>query len=214
MGSGLGTSVDEKWAEATAGLLTDMPAGDENLMARISIVLAWVDWGFRSGGKWSEGLRAVAKSTRRGGATNWESYTASVDTGIASEVAALIQIAELPQADPALCGATFSGSRFVGGADADMILDDCLYDVKTTQRPRRELTPMLRQLLGYALLDWDDEFGLKRVGCYWSRQGKWMSWNLAELVEHVAGPGASLYALRDDFRHRARITPMFQKRVL
>lgn len=202
-GSGLGSSVDRKWSEATAKLLVKLPTGDDDLMARASVVLAWLDWGFRRPGMWSDGLRAVADSTRGGDVHGWDSYAASVDAGVAAEVAALMDIARPPQADRVLCGTSFGGSAFVGGADSDLILDGCLYDVKTTLRPRRHLAAMLRQLLGYGLLDWDDEFGLDRVGFYWSRQGKWMSWNLAEMIERGANPEARLRRLREDFKRRA-----------
>lgn len=203
MGSDLGSSVDEKWAAATADLLTEIPAGDEMLKARASVVLAWVDWGYRSGGIWSDGLRAVADSTRRKEAPSWDSVAASVDPCVASEVAALMNIVEVPRAESALCGTSFRGSGFVGGADADLILDGCLYDVKTTLRPRRGLTPMLRQLLGYALLDWGDELELDRVGFYWSRQGKWMSWRLDDLIGESASPAESIEGLREEFRRCA-----------
>ena len=96
-GSDLGSSIDRKWAAATANLLTEMPAGDEMLKAGASVVLAWVGWGYRSGGKWSDGLRAVADSTRRGDARTWDSLAASVDSGVASEVAALMNIVEVPR---------------------------------------------------------------------------------------------------------------------
>ena len=203
MGSGFGSSVDQKWAAAMADLLTEMPDRDEMLKARVSVVLAWIDWGYRSGGIWSEGLRAVADSARCKEAPSWDSCAASVERGVASEVAALMKIVEVPRADSARCGASFRGGGFVGGADADPILDGCLYDVKTTLRPRRGLTPMLRQLLGYALLDWDNEFELDRVGFYWSRQGEWMSWKLDELIGQGAGPAESLEGLREGFRRCA-----------
>ena len=40
MGSGFGSSVDQKWAAAMADLLTEMPDRDEMLKARASVVLA------------------------------------------------------------------------------------------------------------------------------------------------------------------------------
>ena len=40
MGSGLGSSIDQKWAAAMADLLTEMPDRDEMLKARASVVLA------------------------------------------------------------------------------------------------------------------------------------------------------------------------------
>ena len=203
MGSGLGPTADQKWAAAIADLLTEVPAGDEMVKARTSVVLAWVDWGYRSGGIWSDGLRAAVEAIGRNEELGWDSVGASVDPCVAAEVAALMDIVEVPRADSALCGTSFLGSRFVGGADADLILDGCLYDVKTTARPRRGLTPMLRQLLGYALLDWADEFELNRVGFYWSRQGKWMSWELDQLIGQSASPAGSLGGLRKEFKRCA-----------
>src|SRR5207244_6201285 len=49
----------------------------------------------------------------------------------------------------------FDGSRDVGGADADLIVNRCLIDIKTGVRG--EVTRnILYQLIGYALLDYSD----------------------------------------------------------
>ena len=55
VGSGLGAAVDSLWAESTQSLLQQRPTGGEDMMARTSVVLAWIDGGFRSGGLWSSG---------------------------------------------------------------------------------------------------------------------------------------------------------------
>lgn len=204
-GSGLGTLIDQKWADSTRRLLADLPANNADLMARASIVLAWLDWGYRSGGDWSEGLRATAGAIRDGrDISEWDAYTTPVDKAVAAEVANLMRLANPPKADTAECGTSFDGSGSVGGADADLVLDGCLYDVKTTMYPRRELPSRLRQLIGYALLDWDDKLMLTRVGFYFSRQGAWMSWNLSDLVRQSATSGDTLRGLREDFRSLAQ----------
>ena len=83
--------------------------------------------------------------------------------------------------------------------------------MKTTVAPRRDLPRNLRQLIGYALLDWSDALSLERVGFYFSRQGAWLSWPLADVVEQTAA-GATLAELREEFRTLAyenspRLTP-------
>lgn len=80
---------------------------------------------------------------------------------------------------------TFAGSAAVGGADGDLIVGSTLWEIKCAigRRPRlREI----HQLIGYALLDTDDTFGLSHVG-YWSaRFGTQVRVPLADIVGDVA----------------------------
>ena len=216
-GSGLGTEIDQAWADTTLDLLSDLPTGDDALAARAGVVLAWVDWGYRSGGIWSDGLRDIARSIAKlDGVPGWKECTATVDDGVADEVAEIMRLTRPPRAESADCGTSFAGSAFVGGADADLTLDGCLYDVKTSMTPRRNLPFSLRQLIGYALLDWNDELGLKRVGFFFSRQGKWMSWELADVIRRTTGdPTATVEGLREQFRsvafeHNPRLVAQVQ----
>ena len=65
---------------------------------------------------------------------------------------------------------------------------------------RHGLPFWFRQLIGYALLDWNDAFALQRVGFYFSRQGEWMSWGLPNLIrQSTAVPEATLQGLREEF---------------
>ncbi len=48
----------------------------------------------------------------------------------------------------------FAGSHDVNGADADLIVDGCLIDIKTTIDPTRLDREWVYQLLGYVLLDY------------------------------------------------------------
>ena len=83
------------------------------------------------------------------------------------------------------------GSKLIGGADADLLLDDMLIDVKTTATLKIR-TEDWRQLIGYAALNEHFPIGggeqpvpIRRVGFYFSRHGYLASWPLTELVDEV-----------------------------
>jgi hypothetical protein len=74
------------------------------------------------------------------------------------------------------------------GADADMVLDDIMLDIKTTQRCSVGIEA-IRQLVCYALLgnryglDGEAPFGsIHRVGVYLARCGKLQIFDLRECV--------------------------------
>lgn len=90
----------------------------------------------------------------------------------------------------------FDGSNDIGGADADIILDRCLIDFKSTINPKIT-SNWLYQLLGYVLLDYTDQHQINKVGIYFSRQGVLLQWDLTDLVAELsAGPQASVTELR------------------
>jgi hypothetical protein len=72
---------------------------------------------------------------------------------------------------------TFSGSQLVGGADADIALNDVLYELKTYSNFNVwNFHAALLQLLGYVLLDTEDILGIRNVGLILPRQRKtWTS---------------------------------------
>jgi len=67
---------------------------------------------------------------------------------------------------------------------ADAIIDHMLIDVKT-RRSNTVSRHDLRQIITYALLDWDDNYGIQSVGIYLSRLGLTVSWGLDELTERA-----------------------------
>ena len=100
---------------------------------------------------------------------------------------------------PRVLNPTFALSEAVGGADADLVLDRCLIDIKTTVNPRLDLQ-WLRQVLGYVLLDLDDRYRLDSVGLLLTRQAHLVAWPLVDLLDLAAGSGRpTLGALRADF---------------
>lgn len=95
---------------------------------------------------------------------------------------------------------TFAGSADIGGADADFILDGCLWDIKTTKVLKGQ-SVHIYQLLGYALLDYDDQFGIDRVGLLFPRQDTVAQWSLPRLIETLSGRSdLDLPSLRQRFR--------------
>jgi hypothetical protein len=110
-------------------------------------------------------------------------------------------------AGPVTTGMTFEGSVDLA-ADADLIAGGMLVDFKAGQggRPRSDGTRAaalartdLDQLLGYALMDYSDRYGLHTVGVYATRFGYLAAWPLAELSERMGGRRIDMATLRAEF---------------
>jgi len=99
----------------------------------------------------------------------------------------------------------FSGSVDIGGADADLIVENCLIELKTTTKPDFERKGLLYQLLGYVLLDYEDEYEIDAVGVYLARRGLLIRWQLEPLLETIAD-GAELPELRTGFKSAVEAT--------
>lgn len=82
---------------------------------------------------------------------------------------------------------TFAGSASVGGADADIIIRGALIELKTTARPRPLQGQDLWQLLGYVLLDHDDEHEIKSVGVYFARRRWFRHWTVDLMLRKLMG---------------------------
>ena len=102
---------------------------------------------------------------------------------------------------------TFEGSRLVGGADADLIIEHCLLDIKTTINPFNG-PGHLYQLLGYAVLDIHDKYNLTHVGFYFSRQKCLVKWSLREILSELsAGEITDLAFLRAEIAKLYSVKP-------
>ena len=93
---------------------------------------------------------------------------------------------------------------YFGGAlpesEADLIVDGCLWEIKTSKQPQGQ-GEWLRQLLGYVLLDYDDERAIERVGLLLPRQNRRVSWPIRKLVADMSGrDDLTLQNLRKSFR--------------
>ena len=108
---------------------------------------------------------------------------------------------------PTILNPTFDGSRDVGGADADFIIDGSLIDIKTSINPQIS-GDYLHQLLGYVLLDYTNQYQINSIGLYMPRQGKMFQWELEQVLKELSKePNASITELRDQFQEILRPTP-------
>jgi hypothetical protein len=100
---------------------------------------------------------------------------------------------------PWAIGPVFTGST-VMNADADLIAAGLLLDLKTAAaRPSLGVKDMC-QLIGYALLDFDDEYQITDVGLFAARYGYLATWELGSLLPELAGHPVSLSFERAEFR--------------
>lgn len=101
---------------------------------------------------------------------------------------------------PSILNPTFAGSIDIGGADADIIVEGCLIDMKTSILSQIK-AEYLYQLAGYILLDIDDQYSIDSVGIYMARQGLLFHWPVSEFVLELTGNNThSLASLRREFR--------------
>ncbi len=89
-------------------------------------------------------------------------------------------------AGPYVLNPTFEGSGDVGGADADLIVGNCLVEIKVTTRALPELW-WLRQLLGYVLLDYLDTHRIRAISLYLARTGAFVQWELGDALALIEG---------------------------
>lgn len=104
---------------------------------------------------------------------------------------------------PAVLNPTFAGSKAIGGADADLIVDSCLIDIKATVNPlkRGDVRSWIYQVIGYVLLDYDAGHKVDRVAIYLARQGALLEWDLATLLAKLAvGSVPPIAELREEMR--------------
>jgi hypothetical protein len=81
----------------------------------------------------------------------------------------------------------FAGSSAIGGADADFIVATTIFELKTARTlDAAAVRNALLQLLGYSLLDYDDEYEIRRVGIYFARHGWVKAWPIWELIFPLA----------------------------
>ncbi len=108
---------------------------------------------------------------------------------------------------PVHVGPTFDGSTLCN-ADADLVCDGLLVDIKVRLGVRRRRTGQrsdslarldLLQLLGYVLFDRSDHYRIRAIGLYSARYGTLATWPLQEVLRVLAGEDVDLA------RERARV---------
>ena len=95
-------------------------------------------------------------------------------------------------------GPTFTGSALIR-ADADLIAAGLLLDLKTSAKLSLGVQEVF-QVIGYALLDFDDGYKLDELGIFSARYAYLATWGLSALLEELAGGQVSLQETRMEFR--------------
>ena len=95
-------------------------------------------------------------------------------------------------------GPTFTGSALMK-ADADLITAGLLLDLKADSKFSLGVAVMF-QVIGYALLDFDDAYHLTELGIFSARYANLATWDLSTLLDDLAGRPVSLPAIRQEFR--------------
>jgi hypothetical protein len=118
------------------------------------------------------------------------------------ETALIPQLAT--RSGPWALGPTFSGSAMIGGADGDLIAAGLLLELKTSAKLTLALKDLF-QVVGYALLDFDDEYKLTEVGVFSARYAYLATWSLDGLLSELAGQPVGLQSVRQEFRQLLRL---------
>jgi hypothetical protein len=181
---------------------------DEETLCRLCFVAAYYEDIYRTGEMRRFSLLAGATP-----ATTLRALVAAVPGYAIEDIRRQLGLAEEPFAPfrrlppgACVCGPTFPGSRDIGGADADFILGGLLLDCKATIHPRRLGRAEIYQLASYLLLDYDDRYGIDRVGLYLSRQGGLVVWSVADFLQRL-GATRSLAELRARLRKHLTSKP-------
>ncbi len=195
----LADALDTFLAE-TSPIGRTLPTSDEAQLGRFCIVLAFFEQCGRSG-------RVARALVEAGPSASVEDLLALAEPAWLDDLAVLTEAfgTQFPASGVRshALNPTFRGSRDVGGADADLILDRCLIDVKTTESTscKRE---HLWQLAGYLLLDYDDEYNMTDVGLYSARHPKLLAWNADAFLNELAAASIARQELRSELRDAAK----------
>ncbi len=186
-------------ADPTAGPL---PMDEELELARLCGVLGLYEHVFRMGGvanphTWELPVFQVGLDA------SVDDLKALVDERLAADVVALVDlfrssVPQLKHFEKVVPNPEFARSRDLGGADADLVVDDLLVEVKTIKSARIERR-FAWQLLAYLLADTDDHCGIRSVAIYFARHGLLWRYTVEEFLHRLAGRDVDLAAARADF---------------
>jgi hypothetical protein len=173
-----------------------LPAGQrlddtsERLLDTYCVVLAQLESIYRTAGGWTPELPMKGPRVNR---PENEPLLALAPDSVVQDVMNLSRSAGTtfrPVIDtvrtaalPYFANPTFVGSLDIAGADADFIIGDTMFELKTTKKlDASAVRGALLQLTGYCLLDYDDRHGVRNVAVYFPRQEWVAGWPLWTLV--------------------------------
>jgi len=181
----------------TRELLT---AEEERTLARFTAGLSYFDIIYRSG-RVDDLLLKLLKTYETRDFT--QGFLKSISNDVVNDLVDLSTLffnkqQDLLQSKNVHLNPTFDGSCKVGGADADLILDGMLTEIKTTINPQSYIKQdAIYQLLGYLLLDINDEYAISSIAIYFARQGYCWSMDLNKVFKICKSPSMDVKKLRE-----------------
>ena len=162
--------------------------GDDVDQDYASIIFAWCESLYRAG------MRAIRSSLgkRLSAARNVDEVYDSVPPLMLEDLARLRIVNQrqikhwrlrMYQGAFFISNPSFSGDFLVGGADGDWFIDDTLFDFKVVDKISAPwVRKVLMQLLGYLILDLDNDYHAKRIGIWLPRQATVRIWEIEEIL--------------------------------
>jgi hypothetical protein len=170
---------------------------EEEELCRYCYVLALYDECFRMSGGWESPLQRLVPDASVDDALGLVPEAAAAD--LCALVDGLHRSELASRSGRVIANPSFSGGTLVGGADGDLIIGDCLIDAKTTiQRALKR--HWVYQVIGYALLDFDDAHVIRSTGLYHARVPALLAWDFQAMLDEAAEGPVDIAALRRDFR--------------
>jgi hypothetical protein len=158
---------------------------DEESLCRFCVVLAMFDHEFRSG------MMPLEVSLLNPKFTTTEEFLSVIPQEWVDDLYQMSLVFRNTSVDllsrPVVLNPHFEGSIDVGGADADLIIDSCLLEIKAAISFKVSRPEWIYQLLGYSFLDYSNSYTINTVGFYLARQGVYIRWSLEEIMEKLAG---------------------------
>ena len=149
--------------------------GDDVDQDYASIIFAWCESLYRAGG------RAIRSSLgeRLSAARNVDEVYDSIPPLMLEDIARL----RMRHGAFFISNPSFSGDFLVGGADGDWFIDDTLFDCKVVDKISASwVQKVLMQLLGYLILDLDNDYQAECIGIWLPRQATVKTWAIEEIL--------------------------------
>jgi hypothetical protein len=162
-----------------------LPPRAEAELARVCYDMGWFEEVYRSQRLWPGTPLGDARPD-----LTIDQLLAAVPAYAVDDITAQVKLADLALTqlrathppEQVHAGPTFAGSPDVDGADADMIIDDLLIEIKSTAKPSRLGKRDFYQALGYVILDYDNQYRIGRLGFYLTRFGRLVTWTVEEYL--------------------------------
>lgn len=197
----------EHYANTLIGAVIDAEkaakTGDESTKDLLALLLAWGETIYRSGslafmGQLGDKLRSSRTPQDFIESIEQEKLDDIANLRFAAEGQAQSWKTEIANGARFEGNPVFEGSRLIP-ADADWIIGETLIDCKTTEKAGGyDIRKMVLQLLGYTLLDFNDELHIRSIAAWLPRREVLQTWSLEELVG--SDVENQLPVLRDRFK--------------